>query len=84
MLLFPSIGFGSGGGKVRICHKTGSQSNPYVLIRVSPQGANAHLSNHPGDFRVRPGKPCPPHDGNGNGNGDDDGNGNHDGNGDDD
>jgi len=36
-------GYGYHGGKVTICHKTGSRRNPYVTIRVSQSAVRAHL-----------------------------------------
>ncbi|MGB8643856.1 MAG: hypothetical protein WCF84_01340 [Anaerolineae bacterium] len=33
---------GTPGPKVGICHRTGSQSNPYVYIQVSPNAVPAH------------------------------------------
>lgn len=64
-------GDGDGDGKVPVCHATGSDTNPYVLINVSEQGAEAHIREHgPGtdraerlgraDFIVTAGKKCPP------------------------
>jgi hypothetical protein len=64
-------GDGNGNGKVPVCHATGSDTNPYVLINVSEQGAEAHIREHgPGtdraerlgraDFIVTAGKKCPP------------------------
>jgi len=43
---------------VKICHATGSKTNPYVELTLSPQGAAAHLLHHPGDF-VDTGGGCP-------------------------
>lgn len=34
---------------VKICHATGSKTNPFVELTLSPQGAAAHLLHHPGD-----------------------------------
>jgi RTX calcium-binding nonapeptide repeat (4 copies) len=36
--------------KVTICHATGSSTNPYVQITVSPNAVPAHLKQHDGDF----------------------------------
>ena len=58
--------------RVTICHRTASETNPWVELEVSEQGAERHLRNHDDDFRVRPGHPCPP-DGDNGGGGDDDG-----------
>jgi hypothetical protein len=35
---------------VKICHATGSKTNPYDELTLSPQGAAAHLLHHHGDF----------------------------------
>ncbi|WP_189073502.1 hypothetical protein [Deinococcus sedimenti] len=62
---------GDGNDKVSICHKTGSDSNPYNLITVSRSALDAH-SGH-GDIIPAPAEGCPtgtpPGNGNGNGNG---------------
>jgi hypothetical protein len=34
---------------VKICHATGSKTNPFVELTLSPQGAAAHLLHHPRD-----------------------------------
>lgn len=44
------------GGKVNLCHATGSASNPYVSISVSTNALPAHTAQ--GDF-VKGGEPCP-------------------------
>ena len=36
-------GYGYHGGKVTICHKTGSKHKRYVTIRVSQRAVRAHL-----------------------------------------
>jgi hypothetical protein len=36
-------GYGYKGGKVTICHKTGSRRHPRVTIRVSERAVRAHL-----------------------------------------
>ncbi len=36
-------GYGYKGGKVTICHQTGSRKNPEVTIRVSQRAVPAHL-----------------------------------------
>jgi hypothetical protein len=46
---------------VTICHRTGSDTNPYVTLHLSPQGAAAHLRNHPDDFVPTPPAGCPTH-----------------------
>ena len=45
---------------VPICHHTHSASNPYVLIRVSPEALHAHLAHH-GDIIPAPEHGCPSH-----------------------
>lgn len=43
---------------VTICHHTSSATNPWVELTLSPQGAAAHLRNHPDDYIVTPTHPC--------------------------
>jgi hypothetical protein len=48
---------------VEICHHTGSATNPWVDLFLSPEGAANHLTHHPLDYAVgAPGNPttCPP------------------------
>lgn len=48
---------------VPVCHHTGSRTNPWVEIFVSPQGAANHVKHDPPDYIVgAPGSPntCPP------------------------
>jgi hypothetical protein len=45
---------------VAICHHTHSQTNPWVELFLSPQGAANHLKHHPDDFMVDSTHPCPP------------------------
>jgi hypothetical protein len=45
---------------VTICHHTGSATNPWVELTLSPQGAANHLAHHPDDFIVTSTTPCPP------------------------
>jgi hypothetical protein len=44
-------------GKTTICHHTGSQSNPYVMISVSNRALNAHARH--GDIIPAPAGGCP-------------------------
>lgn len=46
------------GGKITICHATGSQKNPYVRITISVNGLNGH-ENHSGDIIPAPASGCP-------------------------
>ncbi len=41
-----SAAFAAPAPKVYICHNTGSESNPVVLIHVSRHAADAHIENH--------------------------------------
>ncbi|MCI0529010.1 MAG: LPXTG cell wall anchor domain-containing protein [Nitrospira sp.] len=41
----PALATGNGNEKVTLCHATGSEHNPYVLITVSKHAAKAH-ANH--------------------------------------
>ena len=47
----------AGGGKVQICHMTGSATNPYVLVDVSNNARDTHLDGH-GDFVAGDGGSC--------------------------
>lgn len=38
------------GGKVSICHATGSAKNPFVLIETSEQACVNGHADHPGDY----------------------------------
>ncbi|MBA3783786.1 MAG: hypothetical protein H0X12_18310, partial [Nocardioides sp.] len=44
--LGPALADGNGpdGGKVGVCHRTGSESNPYVYINVPADEANGHIT----------------------------------------
>lgn len=53
---------------VEICHATGSKTNPYVELTLSPQGGMQHLLHHPGDF-IEPTQGCPGEKEHGNGHG---------------
>jgi hypothetical protein len=44
---------------VTICHATGSESNPYVLITVDEHALKAHTSHQDGQDIVNPSGPCP-------------------------
>ena len=46
-------------GKVTLCHATGSEKNPYVLITVSESALQAHLRHQDGEDIVNPTGPCP-------------------------
>ena len=45
------------GGKTTICHRTGSETNPWVLITVSDNALKAHKDH--GDTLAGPGGTCP-------------------------
>ena len=50
-------------GKVTICHKTESETNPWVVITISENAWSdpGHMHHHDGqDFIVEPGMSCPP------------------------
>jgi len=47
------------GKKVLICHKTGSATNPYVVISISINGWTNGHSKHPGDIFLGPSAPGP-------------------------
>jgi hypothetical protein len=38
------------GGRVAVCHATGSAKNPYVRITPSIEACEAHAEQHPGDY----------------------------------
>jgi hypothetical protein len=58
----------NGNGKTTICHATGSETNPYVLITISNNALDAHARHQDGeDIIPAPAKGCPT------GKGDDDG-----------
>jgi hypothetical protein len=52
-------GNGNGHEKVTICHATGSETNPYVLITVDAHALKAHTSHQDGRDIVNPTGPCP-------------------------
>ncbi|OJV94398.1 MAG: hypothetical protein BGO39_21805 [Chloroflexi bacterium 54-19] len=45
--------------KVTICHATGSQTNPYVLITIDENAVDAHKNEHNGDIVPAPVTGCP-------------------------
>lgn len=45
---------------VAVCHHTGSATNPWIVINVSPQGAANHVVHDAPDFIIDSGHPCPP------------------------
>jgi hypothetical protein len=47
-----------GGGRIDVCHATGSATNPYVSITVSVNGLSGH-GGHPGDLIPAPSDGCP-------------------------
>lgn len=49
----PALAGGDGNGpngKVTICHRTGSETNPIVVITISRNALPAHLANHGDGF----------------------------------
>jgi hypothetical protein len=44
---------------VTICHATGSETNPYVLITVDEHALKAHMSHQDGQDIINPTGPCP-------------------------
>ena len=58
-------------GKIRICHATGSESNPYVEITISANGLAGHNAQgvHDGDIVPAPSGGCPAGPGGGTGGG---------------
>jgi hypothetical protein len=54
----PGAGGGGGGGdKITICHRTGSEQNPWVQITISENAWSAHKEH--GDLNPVPGGGCP-------------------------
>jgi hypothetical protein len=45
---------------VPVCHHTGSSTNPWIVINVSPQGAANHVVHDAPDFIINATHPCPP------------------------
>lgn len=45
-------------GRVKLCHATGSATNPYTLIEISVNGLNGH-NGHEGDIIPAPADGCP-------------------------
>lgn len=43
---------------ITICHRTGSESNPYVTITIDQSGLNGHM-HHQGDIIPAPAGGCP-------------------------
>ena len=52
-------GNGNEHGKVTICHATGSETNPFVLITVSVNALPAHTRHQDGEDIVNPTGDCP-------------------------
>src|SRR5207237_5211179 len=50
---------GTAGQKVLVCHKTGSATNPYVVISISINGWTNGHSKHSGDILLGPSTPGP-------------------------
>lgn len=47
------------GNKIAICHRTGSEKNPYVLIRVANDAIRDGHAEHAGDLIPAPEGRCP-------------------------
>lgn len=60
-VLFPTIANADNDDNVALCHRTGSDSNPWVEITVDEEAVEAHLDH--GDFLVDEENPCPPSEG---------------------
>jgi hypothetical protein len=51
-------GGANGQDKVTICHRTGSESNPFVVITIARAGWENGHSKHEGDRIIQPGETC--------------------------
>lgn len=54
LLIACAPAFATDADKVKICHATASDANPFVAIEVALPGAREHLTGHDGDFLWTP------------------------------